>query len=39
MHAMPFHTEEYVRMIEVVLLKYYEKCYQWFYGEYEYMRI
>lgn len=28
---MPFHIEEYVRMIEVVLLKYYEKCYQRFY--------
>ncbi|KAF7732333.1 hypothetical protein EC973_005229 [Apophysomyces ossiformis] len=32
MHSMPFHTEEYLRMIEVVLLKYYEKCYQRFYS-------
>ncbi|ORX58842.1 hypothetical protein DM01DRAFT_1333460 [Hesseltinella vesiculosa] len=32
MHAMPFHTDEYIRMIEVVLLKYYEKCYQRFYA-------
>ncbi|KAI8146190.1 hypothetical protein BJV82DRAFT_600834 [Fennellomyces sp. T-0311] len=32
MHSMPFHTEEYIRMIEVVLLKYYEKCYQRFYS-------
>ncbi|ORY92249.1 hypothetical protein BCR43DRAFT_508347 [Syncephalastrum racemosum] len=32
MHTMPFHIEEYVRMIEVVLLKYYEKCYQRFYS-------
>ncbi|CDS07546.1 hypothetical protein LRAMOSA01495 [Lichtheimia ramosa] len=32
MHAMPFHTEEYTRLIEVVLLKYYEKCYQRFYS-------
>ncbi|KAI8340907.1 Sec8 exocyst complex component-specific domain-containing protein [Chlamydoabsidia padenii] len=31
MHTMPFHNEEYVRMVEVVLLKYYEKCYQRFY--------
>ncbi|KAI8093036.1 Sec8 exocyst complex component-specific domain-containing protein [Halteromyces radiatus] len=31
MHTMPFHTEEYIRMAEVVLLKYYEKCYQRFY--------
>ncbi|CAO3612442.1 unnamed protein product [Cunninghamella echinulata] len=31
MHAMPFHNEEYIRMVEVVLLKYYEKCYQRFY--------
>lgn len=30
MHNMPFHTEEYVRLIEVVLLKFYEKCYQKF---------
>ncbi|KAI7857397.1 Sec8 exocyst complex component-specific domain-containing protein [Circinella umbellata] len=32
MHSMPFHTDEYIRMIEVVLLKYYEKCYQRFYS-------
>ncbi|KAI7903171.1 uncharacterized protein BX663DRAFT_433609 [Cokeromyces recurvatus] len=32
MHSMPFHTDEYVRLIEVVLLKYYEKCYQRFYS-------
>ncbi|KAG0169785.1 hypothetical protein DFQ29_009538 [Apophysomyces sp. BC1021] len=32
MHSMPFHAEEYLRMIEVVLLKYYEKCYQRFYS-------
>ncbi|KAI9311522.1 Sec8 exocyst complex component-specific domain-containing protein [Dichotomocladium elegans] len=32
MHTMPFHTEEYTRLIEVVLLKYYEKCYQRFYS-------
>ncbi|KAI7867284.1 Sec8 exocyst complex component-specific domain-containing protein [Spinellus fusiger] len=32
MHSMPFHTDEYVRMIEVVLLKYYEKCYHRFYS-------
>ncbi|KAI8063832.1 Sec8 exocyst complex component-specific domain-containing protein [Gongronella butleri] len=32
MHSMPFHTDEYIRMIEVVLLKYYEKCYQRFYA-------
>ncbi|KAI9491703.1 Sec8 exocyst complex component-specific domain-containing protein [Zychaea mexicana] len=32
MHSMPFHTEEYIRMVEVVLLKYYEKCYQRFYS-------
>lgn len=31
MHSMPFHTDEYVRLIEVVLLKFYEKCYQRFY--------
>ncbi|KAI8991536.1 Sec8 exocyst complex component-specific domain-containing protein [Mycotypha africana] len=32
MHIMPFHTDEYVRLIEVVLLKFYEKCYQRFYS-------
>ncbi|KAI8878211.1 hypothetical protein K501DRAFT_196399 [Backusella circina FSU 941] len=32
MHTMPFHTDEYVRLIEVVLLKFYEKCYQKFYS-------
>ncbi|KAI9476110.1 MAG: Sec8 exocyst complex component-specific domain-containing protein [Benjaminiella poitrasii] len=32
MHSMPFHTDEYVRLIEVVLLKFYEKCYQRFYS-------
>ncbi|KAG2192041.1 hypothetical protein INT46_011644 [Mucor plumbeus] len=32
MHTMPFHTDEYVRLIEVVLLKFYEKCYQRFYS-------
>ncbi|CAO3622394.1 unnamed protein product [Cunninghamella blakesleeana] len=31
MHTMPFHNDEYIRMVEVVLLKYYEKCYQRFY--------
>ncbi|CAO3669367.1 unnamed protein product [Rhizopus stolonifer] len=32
MHSMPFHTDEYIRLIEVVLLKFYEKCYQRFYS-------
>ncbi|KAI8380409.1 Sec8 exocyst complex component-specific domain-containing protein [Blakeslea trispora] len=32
MHSMPFHTDEYVRLVEVVLLKFYEKCYQRFYS-------
>ncbi|CAO3607525.1 unnamed protein product [Mucor fragilis] len=32
MYSMPFHTDEYVRLIEVVLLKFYEKCYQRFYS-------
>ncbi|CEI89960.1 hypothetical protein RMCBS344292_04296 [Rhizopus microsporus] len=32
MHTMPFHTDEYVRLIEIVLLKFYEKCYQRFYS-------
>ncbi|GAA5800243.1 hypothetical protein HPULCUR_005668 [Helicostylum pulchrum] len=32
MHSMPFHTDEYVRLIEVVLLKFYEKSYQRFYS-------
>lgn len=27
---MPFHTDEYIRMIEIVLLKFYEKCFERF---------
>ncbi|KAI8579746.1 hypothetical protein K450DRAFT_271588 [Umbelopsis ramanniana AG] len=30
MYAMPFHTDEYIRMIEIVLLKFYEKCFERF---------
>ncbi|RUS32021.1 hypothetical protein BC938DRAFT_476467 [Jimgerdemannia flammicorona] len=27
LHTMPFHKDEYIRMIELILLKYYEKCF------------
>ncbi|KAI8994873.1 Sec8 exocyst complex component-specific domain-containing protein [Pilobolus umbonatus] len=32
MHNMPFHIDEYLRLIEIVLLKFYEKAYQRFYS-------
>ncbi|GAB5587183.1 exocyst subunit [Umbelopsis nana] len=32
MYAMPFHTDEYIRMIEIVLLKFYEKCFERFHS-------
>lgn len=32
MFVMPFHTDEYIRMIEIVLLKFYEKCFERFHS-------